>query len=217
MNNSKVTPNQIITLKPGETITIKAVKVNGTDPILEDAGYTILPVPYFSQWAHDAGYAKGDCGPACVAGAVHFLTDHTPSVDDCSKAAGLAPEAKWASLAQIAKAGRKYGLKVRHTRPLQRDRIEKEIKAGFPVVALVKYDLLSSQDDPNQDGYNGAHFVLLIGFSEETVVMHDSDRLFGDTFGACREKPWGVFIKALMSTSKTPGNAYDGHGITFDV
>jgi hypothetical protein len=149
--------------------------------------------------------------------AVHFLTAHSPTVDEVSAKTGVERGAEWSSLAQLAKGARRYGLKVRHVRPLRRGEIVKQIKAGFPVLALVKYDLLSTDEDPNQDNFRGAHFVLVIGASDHTVIFHDSDRLSGEKFGEFREKPWPVFETAHGSTAQTEGNSFNYHGMVFSV
>jgi hypothetical protein len=239
--------NTTITLQPGDQIIIKVADAPSPAPsAMADPpegqrhqdldGSRVLPVPYIRQHGPGADHAPGDCGPACVAMAVHFLTDHEPSVNAVSLAGGVPEDAYWSSLQQNAQAARFYGLKARHVRPLTRERITKEIAAGFPVLALVKYDLLSTDDDPNQDAYAGAHFVLIVGYASPpegqspdgplsggteggrgTVILHDPNRLCGDEFGAFRELPWSVFNKAHGSTDKTPGNSYNYHGITFDV
>lgn len=185
-------------------------------PIKDAAGKHVLPVPYFSQTGPHADHAPGDCGPACICSVVHYLTEYEPSVNQVARAGGIPKDAEWSSMQQLAKAARRYGVDVWFHRPIQKKRIVKEIKAGYPVVCLVKYDLLATDDDPNQADFNFAHFVLVVGFGHETVIYHDPYRIEGDEFGEFRETRWSVFLKALMSTSKTPGNAYDGHGMTFN-
>ena len=183
-----------------------------------EPGTHILPVPYVSQWSPTATHAPGDCGPACITMAIEYLTDNCPTVDAVSVAGDVPKGAQWSSLTQLARAARRYGLKAKHVRPLTRDQIVTEIDAGFPVLALLKYDLLSTVDDPNQDGkYTSAHFVLIVGHSPKTAIFHDPNRLSGEAFGQFREKPWDVFLTAMGSTSKTPGNMYDNHGMTFNV
>jgi ABC-type bacteriocin/lantibiotic exporter with double-glycine peptidase domain len=149
--------------------------------------------------------------------AVHFLTVHAPTVDEVSEKAKIKAGAEWASLAQLAKASRRYGLKVKHIRPLRRAEIIEQIKAGFPVLVLVKYDCLDTKDDPNQDDYKGAHFVLVVGANQHNVIFHDPDRLSGEEFGEFREKPWPVFETAHGSTAETKGNSFNYHGMVFSV
>lgn len=185
----------------------------------------ILDVPYFSQWGEDADYVKtGDCGPAAITGAIHYLTSYTPTVDEVAKAAGMGRDDKWSNFGQLIKACAAFGLTARHVRPLTSERIIDEIQRGRPVLALVKYDVLATPADPNQDDFAGAHFVLIVGVQlgpgpqqpHGFVVYHDPDRLRGDRFGEFRVTPWDRFILALGSTSQTPGNSYDDHGMVFE-
>ena len=202
-----MTHTQLI-LHPGDSVLIETPATNRNT----------LSVPYLSQWSPTAAHAPGDCGPACIAMVIHYLTDQAPTVDDVSIAGDVPKGAPWSALSQLARAARRYDLRAQHVRPLTRARIETEIAAGFPTLALVKYDLLSTGDDPNQDAkYTSAHFVLIVGYTPDTVLFHDSNRLSGDEFGEFREKPWDVFLNAMGSTSQTPGNALNDHGMTFDA
>jgi ABC-type bacteriocin/lantibiotic exporter with double-glycine peptidase domain len=203
-----------IILQPGEQITITAA---ASQPIQDTDGRLVLPVPYLSQWSPTARRAPGDCGPADLAMAIHYLTDHDPTVDEVAIAAGMDQGDQYTDFQQLAKAARQYGLSVRYVRPLTRGTIETQIRNGRPVLALVKYDILSTRDNPNQDSFKGAHFVLCVGYSDDSVIFHDSDRLSGEEFGAFREKPWAIFLQALASTSQTPGNTQDNHGMLFDA
>ena len=181
-------------------------------------GTHVLPVPYISQWSPTAQHAPGDCGPTCVTMVIEYLTHNAPTVDAVSIAGDVPKGAHWSSLTQLARAAQRYGLKAQHVRPLTRERIIKEIDAGFPALALVKYDLLATPDDPNQDAkYTSAHFVLIVGYSPTAVIFHDPNQLSGEKFGPFREKPWDVFLNAMGHTSKTPGNQFDNHGMTFNV
>lgn len=200
---------QTIVLAPGESVTITAAVEAEQPPDRR----TVLPVPWLGQWSQTARRAPGDCGPASIAMAVHYFTDQEPTVDEVSQACGVAPGARWASLTKCAKGARAYGLKATHVRPLTQSRIEDEIRASRPVIALIKYGKLLD----NQDPFNGNHFILIIGIDVSTVIIHDPDRLSGSTFGEFRELQWTNFLHALGSTSKSPGTAYNNHGILLDV
>jgi ABC-type bacteriocin/lantibiotic exporter with double-glycine peptidase domain len=215
--------NQTIIIKPGDelTLTIRS-QANGDSkpsPIIADPeGRHVLPVPYVSQWSPTAQLTKNDCGPAALTMIVHYLTDHSPTVDQVSHAAGLEANAAYSSFDQLAKAARRFDLTPTYVRPLTQHHIEQQIEAGRPILALVKYDLLQTQEDPNQDSFTGAHFVALVGFNRQTqtIILHDPDRLHGDTFGEFRELPRDVFLKALASTHLTKGNDHSNHGMLFE-
>lgn len=204
-----------IILLPGEEMLIKAPNTlpPPTPPDEDQDGRKVLPVPYLCQWSPTAQRAPGDCGPACVAMAIHYFTDQSPTIDQVSIACQVPPGAEWTSLTQLAKGARAHGLKVTHRRPLTREEIEAEIENNRPVVALIKYDELPH----NQDSFNGAHFCLVAGIDIETIIIHDPDRLSGNTFGEFREVSWTDFLRALGSTSETEGNSYNNHGLLLNV
>jgi len=194
----------------------------------EEESRFVLDVPYFSQWGPGADYVKrGDCGPGALTGAIHYLTDATPTVDDVAKACDppMKPEDRYSSFGQLSAAAKHYGLKPHYIRPMTGERIIAEIRdRARPVLVLVKYDVLDTPGDPNQDDYDGAHFVLIVGVDlgpgprlpEGRIIFHDPDRLHGDTFGAFRETPWTTFMAAMGRTSETPGNSYNNHGMVFE-
>jgi hypothetical protein len=183
-------------------------------PIQDPAGRYVLPVPYLSQNGPQARLAPGDCGPACVAMAIHYLTPAEPTIDEVSEAGRVQPGARYASLEQVARGARTYHLKPTLCRPLSRDKIKEQIITGKPIVALVNYGMLPDNQDTN---YKGAHFVLVVGYSLDTCIFHDPDRLSGEVFGEFREISWPVFLNALGTVSRTPGNSYDNTGILLDV
>lgn len=200
-----------IILKPGDYLTIRASS-NGSsgyrpNPIQDKQGAVILPVKYISQHGPGARHAPGDCGPACVAMAIHYLTDEQPTVDEVARSGNVPYDATWSSLKQLATAARCFGLKARHIRPLTRQFITDSIDGGFPLLALVKYDVIQP-DQPAK-----AHFVLIAGYTPDTVLYHDPY----DQTGEFEERTWPQFLEALGSTSQTKGNAYDNHGMLFHV
>jgi ABC-type bacteriocin/lantibiotic exporter with double-glycine peptidase domain len=212
-----------IIVKPGEelTLTIKTT-VNGERPTMPSivrnpTDRIVLPVPYFSQWGPTATWTANDCGPACITMVVHYLTEHTPTVDDVSGAAGIEKNAESSNFGELATACRRYGVKAQYVRPLRRVRIEEEIANDHPILTLVKYDMLGTAEDPNQDDFAGAHFVIIAGFDKNVVLIHDPDRLRGDDFGEFREVPWDQFLKAMASVHLTKGNDHSNHGMLFDV
>jgi hypothetical protein len=211
-------------LAPGEQVefVIRASRTLSPTPLLPEdgapiqdlAGRYILPVPYLSQWSPTAKRAPGDCGPATVTMAIHYLTPAEPTIDEVSEASQVQPGAHYAGLEQVARGARIYHLKPTLCRPLTRDKIKEQIGAGRPIIALVNYGMLPDNQDA---GFKGAHFVLIVGFGPDTCIFHDPDRLSGDEFGEFREISWPVFLNALGTVSRTPGNSYDNTGILLDV
>lgn len=207
----------IIILSPGEEITVRAMAAAApgpASPIDDGEGMRVLPVPWVGQWGPTANRSSGDCGPACLASVVRFLTDHRDvTVDEVAVACGQPAGSRWADFVQLGRGARHYGLVPHYRRPLGWGEIVAEIEAGCPVLALIKYNVLPG----NQDSYAGAHFVLVVGYSEDGVIFHDPDRLSGDEFGEFREVERSAFLEALGSTSKTPGNTFDNQGLLFEV
>lgn len=201
-----------IILNPGDHITIQAAAINPPTPPLSS-----LPIPFLSQWGPHADHAPGDCGPTCLTMAIHYLTDKQPTINQVSVAAGLRRGAKHSDFNQISKAARRFDLSVEHIQPISLTRIKDDIQAGYPVITLVNYPALSTKDDPNQDKYRGAHFVLVVGFLPQAIVFHDPDRLSGDSFGQFRQKSIKVFDTAMKTTNQTPGNTLSYHGMVFNA
>lgn len=176
-------------------------------PIQDTDGRHVLPVKWTSQHTVSAQHAPGDCGPACVCMAVHHLTELQPTVDQVSIAGGVPKNADWASLRQMQRAAQHFGIGGRFVRPMKPERIEQEIKAGMPVVVLVNYAELL-EDRPEK-----AHFLLIVGFSPSSFIYHDSNEPDGRFIEMERSK----FLNAMNTTSRTPGNANNNHGICFYV
>ena len=204
-----------IVLAPGEELVIRVVK---DPPVLEEIekrkGVVVLPVRWIGQHGPSAHRSPGDCGPACVAMAIHYLTDQEPTVDQVAEAASQEPGSHYADFAQLAKACRVYGVSPEYVRPLRPKHIAQQIGAGRPVLALVKYDEIKGNQDKQ---YKDAHFVLVVGYSRDTVIFHDPNRLWGQRFGEFREMPWELFKTALGSTHKLASNRHSDHGMLFDV
>lgn len=133
-----------------------------------------IPVPYWSQ--EDVG-TKGfanDCGPVCVKMLLEWAgkAQHIQP-DRISREIGLAPRGKgsFAGMNQLIFAASKYGLKLQHKRPVTVPQITDEIAAGRPVLALIHYGSISNR----QAKFNGGHFVLVTGYDDANLYLHDPD------------------------------------------
>jgi hypothetical protein len=218
-----VNPNEIVQEMDRLTLLMaeRAVELRATfelfRAILDEsmpAGH-ILDIPYLSQWdVPDADDRPGDCGPACVAMIAHFKTDQRPTVDEVATSAGQ-PTAGWGrwstKASQLMQGGLRHGVSLVYRRPLDLDRIKEEIENGDPVIALVHYDIIAKTGE-NQDDFDGAHWVLVVGYDDESIVMHDPD-FWGErrNEGAFRHVPIDIFTEALETPAG--GNRYGNQGL----
>lgn len=136
---------------------------------------TLVPfVPYVSQEDVQAKAYANDCGPVVMKMLFNWarVALNIPA-DRISRDIGIAPRGKgsFSSMNQLIFVGSKYGLKLRHVRPALLPLIEDEIRAGRPVPTLLHYGSVPNR----QAKFNGGHFVLVTGFDETTIYVHDPD------------------------------------------
>lgn len=158
-----------------------------------------LDVPYLNQLdGADADYARGDCGPACVAMALNFH-GQTVTVDQVSQATGLPAGFLFTSWQTLNTAARAFGYSVVSSLGNTFDDIRSEIDAGRPVMALINYAKLPaiSKYDP---AYARGHFLLIIGYDDQGVVYHDP--YWHGTDGASRRLSWGEFDAAWATPNQ---------------
>ena len=138
----------------------------------------ILNVQYLSQWDRpDADDRPGDCGPACVAMLARFLTTSNPTVDEAATACGqpTTGRGKWTTGFNHLETGAKfYGITLDYRRPLDIVTLCDFIDDGKPSIALINYGVLGEYLD-NQDTYEGGHWVLVVGYDGENIIIHDPD------------------------------------------
>jgi ABC-type bacteriocin/lantibiotic exporter with double-glycine peptidase domain len=134
----------------------------------------ITPMPYISQEDVGAKAFANDCGPTCLAMMfAHYGLARNISVDRICRDIGIAPRGKgsFAGLNQLIFAASKYGLKLKHHRPVALPEIVLEIDADRPVLALIHYGSLSRR----QSTFNGGHFVVVTGYDDSGLLVHDPD------------------------------------------
>lgn len=134
---------------------------------------------------------RGDCGMAMIA----MLASTT--IEEAYKASGLQP-GMWGNFNQLESGLKKLEIDSNYAR-LQLREIENYLSVGWPVIALIDYGYLPKylKNDP----FNGAHFVLCIGFTSTKMIIHDP--LGNDETGAFLHYPNDVFNKVSY---RTPGN-----------
>jgi hypothetical protein len=161
-----------------------------------------MQVPYVSQWDETARLSRGDCGivAACMI-ALWRGIQTTP--DQMLKEAGLPIGRHIYDFPDVIRAGKAVGLRLRYHYPSPWNFIRAELKAGRPVITLLRYGMISH----NQDDFDGSHFWTCIGYDDDNVYVNDPN-----FWGAYREKgamrciPLKEFKKAIGPALLPTGN-----------
>lgn len=132
-----------------------------------------LPVfPHISQNDANADDYKNDCGVACVAMAIHGLTDKRPTVNHLMQHyIPFELKGKYLSFAQLMNVLKAYGLKPHYSRPFKTEHIQMAVEIGSPCIVLIKYDALPKI--LQSINYSGSHFVLISEYDNESFKFHD--------------------------------------------
>lgn len=133
-----------------------------------------LDVPWLSQMGVSAGYAPGDCGPACGAMWLNFYGRNV-TVDEMSKKTGLKPGFRYTTPGHLMLAMRSYGVNTYWRDKLVMDDLRAEIDANHPAICLVEYDYLPMRYDHS---YRYGHWVLFVGYGQDErgmpqILYHD--------------------------------------------
>ena len=204
---------------------------------LKGAGRTgKLQIPYLSQWGAGADERTGDCGPAALAMAIHYLTTHRPTVDEVADACGQ-PESgegsHYTNSAQIIKGAAAFGVslelhgpytelagKPKMTTGLM---IEYLMRDGYPSIPLIDYKVLRDQTNAldgvvqNQDQrFDRGHWVTFVGFKDADGVWVNDPNYWGNraSDGANRWVPWAAWNAALASAAIGNNYGYQGLVVT---
>jgi len=136
-----------------------------------------LDVPYISQFDPTAGTHNADCGPtslAMILNAGREPTQHT-TVDYLynqylpDKTAG-----EFTFIDEMVAIGVGEGLEAQWLQFPDSDQakagLRDRIRQGQPIIALVNY---AAWDDVAKNNFLGGHFVVVTGFDEDHVFVHD--------------------------------------------
>lgn len=137
-------------------------------------GETAVPAvfPHISQNDENADDYRNDCGIACVAMAIHGLTDKRPTVNHLMQHYIPAESrGKYLSFAQLMNVLKAYGLKPEYKRPFMTEDIITAVEVGLPCIVLVKYDALPKL--LQSIVYKGSHFVLISEYNNGAFKFHD--------------------------------------------
>jgi hypothetical protein len=133
----------------------------------------------------------GDCGMAMIA----MLADIT--IEEAYAASGLQPGI-WANFNQLEHGLKNLKIDSNYAR-LNTHQIKNYLTVGWPVIALIDYGRL-----PNylkNSAFDGAHFVLCVGFNALEIAIHDP--LGNDETGAFLHYNDSIFSEVHY---RTPAN-----------
>lgn len=134
---------------------------------------TLLTVPYKSQYDADAGQSRNDCGPACLAMLLNAL-GVAATTDAVFQRTGAAADG-YVSMAQLMRVGESYGAPLEFRKGYTLGELQARLDRARPVIALVHYAAFSevAPGVATQSLFTGPHFVLVVGYDEDHVVVHD--------------------------------------------
>lgn len=161
-----------------------------------------MQIPYVSQWDADAKLSRGDCGivSACMIAQWKGI-DITP--DAMLQRAGLPVGRLTYSFSEIIIAARHVGLELEYRSSATWGVLRDALIQSKPVIPLLRYNEISG----NLDDFAGAHFWLCVGFTHDSVVVHDPNywHPYRD-MGAYRQIPLTEFKKAIGEALLPTGN-----------
>lgn len=152
----------------------------------------LLDVEYMSQLGDGANRAIHDCGPACLAMLINHIRDTHLTVDGVCEVMGISGRDLGAAIWFLSGTAKTYGVRVLHMTGLYPYKIEEMLNIALqPAIALVRYQALPNRYDAS---YTGGHYVLIVGVTENDVVIHDP--YWPDARGANQRVPRGTFEQA---------------------
>lgn len=164
------------------------------EAVLRAAGETrrVLNFPWLGQNtpAGTDDLSANDCGPAALAMWLNGL-GQTLTVDDVSRATGLAANYGSTAYWDLTKAARQWNLVLSRKAGLTIDLLRSEIDRGTPLIVLVHYASLPKRATSFEKG----HWVLVVGYDAGNLIYHDP--LFVDSRGAYVACPNESFAKAM--------------------
>jgi uncharacterized protein YvpB len=136
-----------------------------------------LDVPFLSQFDATAASRNADCGPTCMAMILNANKEvaHHVTVDELyNRHLPHKGVNDFTSIAEMLMIGRNEGLTVNQKRFADSQQalsgLRELVQPGTPFVALVNYN---HWDEIAQNNFRGGHFVVVSGYDEEHVFVHD--------------------------------------------
>lgn len=129
-----------------------------------------LDAPYKSQLDDDADASRNDCGPACLAMLLNGLNIPT-TTNAVFARTGAGPD-EFTSTTQLSQVSATYGVELTWSVGLKLGQLRAYVNMGRAPIALVHYGTWSERG-LTESQFTGPHFVVVVGYSADTVVIHD--------------------------------------------
>jgi uncharacterized protein YvpB len=135
-----------------------------------------LAVPYVSQFDDTARTHNADCGPASMAMILNIGKPAGNNVTVDELYGRYLPNkafSEFTTLDEMLQIGRGEGLTINRrdfSAANALEELRKLIRANTPFAALVNY---SKWDEIARNNFQGAHFVVVTGFDEDHIFVHD--------------------------------------------
>jgi hypothetical protein len=161
-----------------------------------------MNVPYISQWDDTAHLSRGDCGIVAACMVARWMGIHT-TPDEMIVKSGIGIGRYVYDFPEVIRAGRVVGLRLTYRSAATWPVILSELKAHRPVVSLLRYGVISG----NQDDFDGSHFWTCIGYDDDHVYVNDPN-FWGNyrSQGECRPIPLDEFKQAIGPALLPTGN-----------
>lgn len=158
---------------------------------------TLLNTAYKSQYDPDAAVSRNDCGPCCLAMLLNGLG--LPATTDAVFQRTGAAANQYVSVAQLMRVAESYNAPLEFRKGLTLADLKGYLDLGKLMIALVQYAGFSEVQPgvSTQSTFKGPHFVLVVGYDEQNIIVHDP-LWTGNRRqeGAFKKWPYGVWMSA---------------------
>lgn len=152
-------------------------------------GGVILPIPYRSQLAADAGYGRGDCGPSVLASILLAMMVYI-TIDALGKILQKPANYTISTMRELQQLAREFRIDLGYKGNMTLAQVTALIANRQSIIALVWYPEMPNRYDPD---YRNGHFVVIIGVEGDTIIYHDP--YYRNTDGAALRALWSDFSR----------------------
>lgn len=134
---------------------------------------TLLTIEYKSQLDPDASASRNDCGPTCLTMLLNAF-GLALTTDAVFQRTGAPPDG-YISMAQLVRVAESYGAPLEFRKNYSLGQLRAMLDLGRPMIALVHYGVFAGVQPgvSTQSTFQGPHFVLVVGYDDAHVIVHD--------------------------------------------